>query len=126
MALMTITGMQFMKCGITRRVVLVGRYAIKVPRVRYGWKLFLCGLLANMQEAQFSKSGWPELCPVVLAIPGGWLSVMLRAEPLTIEEWGAFDAGAFCNNGDRIIPAELKNDSFGKLDGRTVAVDYGN
>jgi hypothetical protein len=36
-------------------------------------------LLANMQERDLSKLGWPELCPVVFAVPGGRLVVMRRA-----------------------------------------------
>ena len=113
--------------GCTRRVLLIGRYAIKVPAMRE-WRLFLLGLLANMQEAVFSKAGWPELCPVLFAVPGGFLIVMRRARVLTDEEFHALDLGHTCwlDRGDYVIPAELKSDSFGYLDGRLVAVDYGN
>jgi len=83
-------------------------------------------LLANMQEAEFARTGWAELCPVVFSIPGGWLVVMRRAEMLSDAEWQAFDPEAFCVGQERIIPAEFKKDSFGRLDGRIVAIDYGN
>jgi hypothetical protein len=126
MAVMTITGAEWNRQGITREVFLVGRWAIKLPRVVYGWRMFLWGLLANMQERDFSRTGWPELCPVVWSIPGGWVVVMRRARPLTPSEWSDFRPYDFCNNGDRIIPAETKYDSFGVLNGQVVAVDYGS
>jgi hypothetical protein len=49
------------------------------PTRLLSWKHFLYGLLANMQEAQFSKTSWPELCPVLWSLPGGFLVVMPRA-----------------------------------------------
>ena len=126
MPLMTITGAEWNKQGVTREVLLTRCYAIKIPKLIYGWHKFLCGLLANMQEATFSRAGFPELCPVVFAFPGGWLLVMRRAELLSDAEWCAFNAEVFCTTPDYIIPAEFKQDSFGKLDGRIVAIDYGN
>lgn len=112
--------------GISRAVLLVGPWAIKIPKSRYGWPNFLRGLLANLQEARFSRAGWPELCPVVFALWGGWLIVQRRARHFTEEEWDRFDAEAFCDRGDYVVPAEAKSSSFGWLDGRAVAVDYGN
>lgn len=114
--------------GVTRTVLLVGNLAIKVPS--FGeWRLFLLGLLANMQERNFSNLGWPELCPVLFSVPGGWLVVMRRAQILTDAEWSAIseeDITAFINKPNYSVPAELKSDSFGWLNGKLVAVDYGN
>ena len=121
-----ITGAEWNRDGITREVFLIGQYAVKIPKMTYGWQKFLCGLLANMQEVTFSKAGWPELCPVVFSIPGGWLIVMKRARPLTDQEWWGFDPNTFVEPGEYVVPAETKRDSFGILDGRIVAVDYGN
>ncbi len=45
--------------GVTRTVFLCGRLAFKLPCMRYGWRLFLQGLLANMQEREFSRTRWP-------------------------------------------------------------------
>lgn len=111
--------------GCTRIVILTRRLAFKIPNVRNGWRLFLYGLLANMQERTFSRAGWPELCPVRWSIPGGWLVVMPRARPLSDDEFLAFDAEAFIDKPDYHVPAEAKADSFGWLDGRVVAIDYG-
>lgn len=116
--------------GATRLVFLVGRYAVKLPQLRYGWRNFLHGLLANLQEREFSRAGWPELCPVVFALPLGLLVVMPRAEVLDDGD-GRDDAALeamlsdFCNRPDYVVPAELKADSFGYLGGRLVAIDYG-
>lgn len=136
------------KRGVTRECLLIGRWAIKVPSM-HSWEFFLNGLLANMQEKRFSDEGWEELCPVVLYVPGGFLSVMPRARPLTATEWSAFDHRQFCTRGDHyagcnydirqgrlhgqgsepesmLVPAENKKNSYGVLGGRVVAVDYGN
>lgn len=113
------------KSGATRWVFLVGRLAIKVPRPTE-WRLFLHGLLSNMQERQFSRTGWPELCPVVASVPGGWLVVMPRCRPLTRREWDRFDFMDFIQRSDGLVPVEEKADSLGWLDGRIVAMDYGS
>lgn len=119
-------GWRLVRYGVTREVILTRRYAIKVPRLSFGWRNFLHGLLGNMQEAAFSAAGWPELCPVEFSIPGGWLLVMRRAEPLSDADWERFDAMSFRETEDYIVPVEAKQDSFGWLDGRIVAVDYGS
>ncbi len=111
--------------GTTRSVLLIGRYAVKVPSIKE-WRLFLLGLLANMQEVSFSRCGWPELCPVVFSIHGGLLVVMLRAEPITRDEFFALDVEIWRDRGEYVIPVEDKLDSFGQLNGSIVAVDYGS
>lgn len=118
--------MKWNKYGVTREVFITTNYAFKLPKFSYGWKSFLQGLLANMQEVSFSKTNWPELCPIVFYIPGGWLVVMKKVEPLTDYEWENFNVVEFCNKEDYVVPAEYKQDSFGKLNGSIVAVDYGN
>ncbi len=110
--------------GTTRLVLLTRCYAIKLPRPT-SWRLFLHGLLANMQERQFSRTGWPELCPVTLSIPGGWLIVMPRCEPYERRMADA-EYVLFTEKADYVVPVENKPDSFGLLHGRLVAVDYGS
>lgn len=115
-----------LKRGATRLVLLTKRYAFKVPRV-VSWRLFLCGLLANMQEREFSRADWPELCPVLFSLPGGWLVVMPRCEPLNDAQWDQTEAWmAKDSDRDYVVPVELKRDSFGMLGSRIVAVDYGS
>lgn len=112
--------------GVSRAVLLVGPWAIKVPRAS-SWKAFLWGLLANMQEADLGSRGWPELCPVRFTLPGGFLVIMERAEVCTVERAPAeADYRRLTNVEGRCVPAEWKPSSWGRLpDGRLVAVDYG-
>lgn len=112
--------------GVTRLVLLTERWAIKLPRFGYGWRFGLKGLLANLQEREFARCGWPELCPVRFSLPGGWLVVMPRATMLTDGEWAALDFESFRNKlPEYWVPVEEKRDSFGTLNGKIVAIDYG-
>lgn len=115
--------------GITRTVFLVGNVAIKVPCARYGWEKWLRGLLANMQERAWAKANYPELCPILFSDPLGFVVIMPRcdilARPLTPMEYHRFFEDIYPQRGYR-IPSENKPDSFGYLNGRLVAVDYGN
>ena len=51
---------------------------------------------------------------------------MRRAIPLTREEWQAFDSVTWRQQEGYEVPVEDKMDSFGWVDGRIVAVDYGS
>lgn len=112
--------------GCTRIVITTKRLAFKFPNFLDGWSMFLHGLLANMQEAGWSKVKTKGVCPVLFRIPGGFLGVMRRAEILTLDEFCEFDYEKFRENTDCAIPTEFKRDSFGWLDGEIVAIDYGN
>lgn len=109
----------------TSRVAIVGhRLTFKLPNPQR-WRLFLYGLLANMQETTFAKTGWPELCPVFFSLPGGFLVVMptcrIHGEKLSEEDYLAFT-----QKEDYAVPAENKADTFGYYQDRMVAVDYGS
>lgn len=112
--------------GATRFVLITDRLVFKIPRLS-SWKSFLQGLLANMQEREFARTGWEELCPVFFADPFGLLVVMPKCMPLRRDFWvNEFDYSAFCNREDYVIPVEQKHDSFGRYKGKIVAVDYGS
>lgn len=112
--------------GCHRIVILTRKWAIKMPNFTDGWRLFLTGLLANMQERVFSKAQWPELCPVIFSIPGGWLNIMPRVREMTDKEFRIFDVKDFLEKSDYVVPAEAKSNSFGWLNGHVVAIDYGS
>jgi hypothetical protein len=111
--------------GATRIVFLTKKHAIKVPRVD-SWKTFLTGLLANLQERTFSTTGWEELCPVIFADPLGIFVIMPKADPLDSRTFRCLDYDNFVNKIDYVVPVENKIDSFGFLDNKVVAVDYGS
>lgn len=113
---------KLIRWGVTRAVFLVGPYALKVPNWgRYG--LFLDGMLANIQEKKWSGFS-DKLCPIIFCIPGGWLNVMPRCKPFKgsiPKKW--FKRFTHTNGG--ILPVEHKDNSFGFLNDRLVALDYG-
>lgn len=80
------------RTGTTRIAITFGTYCLKVPNVLDGWKLFLHGLLSNMQEAMFAGTCDPRLCPVLFACPGGFFLVMRRARVMTRDEYMEFEA----------------------------------
>lgn len=111
--------------GTHRLTLLIGRWALKVPHLR-SWRMFLQGLLGNMQERDFSTLSSDKLCPIVLSLPGGFLNVMPRCNPVTETAWENLDAEFFQydDTHDCPLPVECKRDSFGVLNGRVVCVDY--
>ena len=113
--------------GATRSAILIGGYAFKFPCVVHGWRNFLRGLIANAMEREWWKSGCNDgLCPIPFSIPGGWLVVMPRCEPVAGMDDELFNT--FVNRSDYVLPVENKDDSFGWLGGeggRLVAIDYG-
>lgn len=106
------------RSGITRCVLLVGGFAIKVPKPRR-WKHFIEGLLSNMQErdcwaANVSINSADHLAPVLWASWGGWVLVMERTEPIDPSDI------------DR-VPYRLedhKAENYGVLRGNIVCIDY--
>lgn len=106
--------------GRNRFVILTERYAIKIPSLR-SWRDFLFGLLNNQNEALKPKS--PDLCPVLYAFPGGWFIVMPRVKMIDMDEM--VDCGPIVSRICRNHNVEFKHSSFGYLNGKLVAVDYG-
>lgn len=111
--------------GVTRNVFLLWNYAFKIPSVSE-WRLFLLGLLANMQEVSFSKLNHPKFCPIVFYLPLGFMVVMKRARVMCDNEFDKEYMSKWTVEENLTIPCELKSDSFGYLDGKIVVFDYGN
>jgi len=112
--------------GSTRWVFFIGRVAVKIPSL-HNWRIFLRGILSNMQEIDFSKCSEmkPKLCPVLFYLPCGLLVVMPRVRILAKDEIPTEELERFCIEDNFKIPAELKHDSFGYFNNKLVAVDYG-
>jgi len=119
--------------GATGFVVLTKKWAFKFPGVHHRghfWEGLLRGLLANMQERDFSRiqnpfkdgGGYPEtfMLPTSFALWGGWMNIQPRVAPLSLEQWEEFRDKHW--DGWReaaeermgfIPPVELKRSSFG-------------
>ncbi len=125
--------------GVTRFVICVGPFAIKLPRLEFGyngWRNFLHGLLANMTETEFSSYLSGVVAPVLFSIAGGWAVIMPRAKPfekLDNESDDDFIArfdylySQWLNtpNALGVSMIEKKPDSFGFINGQFLAIDYG-
>jgi len=108
--------------GTTRLVILIGKWAIKIPQIKYSWKLFLNGLLANMQEVEFSTLKDDRVCPILFYVSGGWVVVMPKCDIISEEDFLNLDIDKF----HPTIPVENKRNSFGYYNGNIVAIDYGS
>jgi len=111
--------------GSQRRVIICGRYALKLPRLRRFW----AGARANAEEARIWREGWqrryPELCPVVACLPFGIALVMPAVRIMTQAEFARFCASG--EKPDHYPDPELYEDKLGEwgdLNGRPVVVDY--
>lgn len=117
--------MHVIRTGITRTVILIGRYAIKVPSFRghvhgdlRGRIAGFChGIIANQTEYLWHDfDGWGgRVAPVLHSWAWGLIQIYPRCEP------APDDADLFELDP---CPGDLKPDNFGVLDGRLVRVDY--
>ena len=119
--------MQIIRCGITRTVILVGRYAVKVPSLRGGCTGDLRGRIAGIaqgilaNQAEYQWSGYEpwrgKVAPVLHSWLGGIVQVYPRCQPLADGDRGPLPQLDPC-------PGDIKPDNFGRLGGRVVRVDY--
>lgn len=110
--------------GMTRTVILVGKWAFKFPSLSRGRDYLRWGLLANQREAAIYRTCpgpvRPWLGEVLLLAPGGIVLVMRRYTPacrtMTREEWSSCPLRGF----------ENKPTSFGRTGDGVVILDYGD
>lgn len=105
--------------GVTRTVFLVGRYAIKVPTLRYGLDAWAWGIVSNGSEREWHTfSGWKgKVAPVLRSWLGGLIQVYPRCERFDEDtmEYPVFEDFA---------PGDKKADNYGVLNGTVVCLDY--
>jgi hypothetical protein len=111
--------------GITRAVVLIGGYAIKIPSWRHGLRMFRCGMTSNKIEYllyqrftlwQFSEA--EKMCPSIWCAPWGLLQVQRRVKPLDRDIRPCEECHLWKWSTDH------KPENYGLLDGKVVCVDY--
>jgi hypothetical protein len=109
--------------GVSRTVLLVGRWAVKIPSLRtngqgvfgVAWS-FSRGLQANLSERTWS--GVDGVCPVLWSL-AGLVNIYPRCQSVD-----AFD-GDYGSIGAPFLPAgDRKPQNLGLLDGRIVWIDY--
>ncbi len=109
--------MKIVMSGITRIVILTQNYAIKLPRVNYGWMKFVEGIYCNLSEAKNWK--WDNqnerLCPTLFSF-AGLINVMPRVKICTSEQ----EIKEIPNNEW----TDWKPDNYGYYKGKLVCIDY--
>lgn len=110
--------------GCSRTVFLIWTYAVKFPSGR-NWKSFLKGMLHNMQETVVSTMRLEHLCPVIFSSWLGIFIIMPRCQELTEPEYKNLNIKCRFRS-ECIIQIEDKSSSFGWLNCKIVAIDYGD
>lgn len=122
------------KNGATRIVFIFNRFVIKVPNIRE-YKLFLQGILSNLQEKTFS--GWyvGRLANVYFCDVLGLFLVMEKAEEVTNMNDDELYEYLYRNiynkipddDGEKIfMMSDCKVNNWGYINGKLVKIDYGN
>jgi hypothetical protein len=102
--------------GITREVFIFKDLVFKIPSLR-SYKLFLTGLLANLQELfWWNNTKDKRLCPILFKLPLGLLIVMPYASPVKRINYKKF----------KNLPLDPHISNFGKYKNRVVLIDYGS
>lgn len=108
--------------GSFRRVLLVGAFAVKLPRLRW----LLPGMRCNRWEREMWRTwrpriGWRTLCPVRFADPLGLIVIMPRVQPATAEDVERETPDDY----PQITCEFALYKDWGWLNGRVVSIDYG-
>lgn len=117
--------------GCTRIVLLIGPWAIKIPRPDLGGRQFVLALLANLQERDLSRAAGDDcrLARTFAAAPLGLAAVAERVDgPLVerrLEPAELFDLPLQEFNGEAGVDDNGRNVAR-RRDGSLVVLDYGN
>jgi hypothetical protein len=115
------------KSGCTRSVLLFKNIALKMPTLKR-YNLFLHGILANLQEKQFSGSH-PDLAEVKWCSPLGLILVMERAEAISLDGHSLYVGLKEKYQDDKMkefLLSDCKPSNWGYIKDRLVKIDYGS
>ncbi len=117
-----------LKTGTTRCCFLIGNWAIKIPKIRR-WKIFLRGLLANIDESWKSKHGDPfQKQSYARVLFCSWWGLFLIMERVSALHEHEYDKDKFSCYFRHCEPIDNKIENFGRkfVGGSTyiVLVDY--
>jgi len=114
------------KRGVTREVLIFRKIVIKIPSLR-SWKLFLHGILANLQEKTFSGAH-PMLMPVLFCL-AGFILVMPKCERIFYNEESILIEALNAIKNDSLyefLESDFKPMNYGIYMGNVVKIDYGS
>lgn len=120
--------------GTTRVVLLIGKYAVKFPRL-CDWFSFARGLCANQTERLVYGDNCKYFLPVLWASKTGLLLIMPRVKTATKDTWyfRAFMADLHHQDNDDYGPAmvarnycEFVPSNYALYKGIPVCIDYGS
>jgi hypothetical protein len=120
--------------GVTRRVFIFNKFVVKIPSTKE-YKLFLNGILANLQEKQRSGQH-PDLASVLWCDPLGLFLFMEKADAVGYpgwfedEMWGPFQEMLAEKYKDddlkEFLLSDPKPSNWGYIGDKLVKIDYGN
>ena len=120
--------------GATRRVFIFNNFVIKIPNTKE-YRLFLSGILANLQEKLWSGSH-PDLAKVKWCSLLGLILIMEKAESIGCcgyfedETWDAFQDMLQERYKDdelsEFMLSDPKPSNWGYIGDRLVKIDYGD
>ena len=115
--------------GSTRNVFIFKHFVIKVPTIQE-YRLFLNGLLANLQEKQWSGHH-PDLAKVIFCTKSGLFLIMEKANVIsTAVDTASFQAmiERHYQNDDlrAFMISDAKPSNWGYIGVHLVKIDYGN
>lgn len=118
------------KQGSTRIVFVFKNIVIKIPSfVEY--KLFLYGLLANIQECTFSKINRKDLGKIYFVSKFGFINIMKRYKVLGWDDWEyikkEIEKTYEKDDMKDFMLSDLKPQNWGVDEyGRYIKIDFGN
>ena len=119
------------KLGSTRKVFIFKNFVIKIPNIQE-YRLFLHGILANLQEKTFSCMNRIDLGKVKFCSHFGFILAMEKANVLNYEDidWNKFEDFLKLKYKDdemkEFMLSDLKPTNWGYINNQLVRIDYGN
>lgn len=121
------------KLGATRKVFIFNNIVIKTPNMKE-YRLFINGILSNLQEKEFSKIGRKDLAKVIFCDKLGLFLIMKKLNEVDVNiNWIEFRnklEEIYQNEDDNMkqfMLSDMKPSNWGyDENGMLVKIDYGN
>ena len=109
--------------GVTRLVLLIGNFAIKIPNFTCQHNHFLHGCYANWSERLYPKmfKNMPEIEKVAPTYFCAWFGLIsIQARVVELDRHLTADEKQYFEHQT----TDIKKENFGYLNGRLVCIDY--